>query len=230
MCGALGFYSVTSVRRSSTCGDAAVSPIVHRLRRQPVKRGPLDPPRDWIRRDAVEADREVRTIDTPPPRSGLVASVVTFVQVDVLGSTAGRARWHVVSLPAGVGALGRGADGQHSGSVTGVNSARTATNTAWGSRWVIAASSVRPAAPRVGYVLEARPAATAGHYTPANGTRPTNGPLGLWGRRLYRFDLVDRRAVVEHERAAARDRTHSPAMESRRPARSRSELVRLAAR
>jgi hypothetical protein len=120
-CGSLGFYSVASVRRSSTCRDAAVSPIVHRLRGQPVKRGPLDPARDWIRRDAVEADREVRTIDTPPPRSWLVARVVTFVQVDVLGSTAGRARWHVTSLPAGVGALGRGADGQHNGSVTGVN-------------------------------------------------------------------------------------------------------------
>jgi hypothetical protein len=112
---------VASVRRSSTGRDAAVSRIVHRLGRQPVKRGQLDPPRDWIRRDTVEADREVRTIDTPPPRSWLVASVVTFVQVDVLRSTAGRARWHVASLPAGVGALGRGADGQHSGSVTGVN-------------------------------------------------------------------------------------------------------------
>jgi hypothetical protein len=79
MCGALGFYSVASVRRSSTGGDAAVSRIVHPPRRQPVKHGPLDPPRDWIRGDAVEADREVRTIDTPPPRSWLVASVVTFV-------------------------------------------------------------------------------------------------------------------------------------------------------
>ena len=120
----LGFYSVASVRRSSTSGDAAVSRIVHRLGRQPEKRGPLDPPRDWIRRDAVEADREVRTIDTPPPRSWFVASVVTFVQVDILGSTAGGARWHVTSLPAGVGALGRGADGQHNRSATGVNSPR----------------------------------------------------------------------------------------------------------
>jgi hypothetical protein len=76
---ALGFYSVGPVRRSSAGGNAAVARSVHRPGREPVKRGPLDPSRDWIRRDAVEADREVRTIDTPPPRSWLVASVVTFV-------------------------------------------------------------------------------------------------------------------------------------------------------
>jgi hypothetical protein len=120
----LGFDSVASVRRSSTSGDAAVSRNVQRLGRQPVKRGPLDPPSHRIRSNAVETDREVGTIDTPPPRSWLVAIVVTLVQVDVLGSAAGRTRWHGASLPAGVVAFGSGADGQHNGFVKGVNSAR----------------------------------------------------------------------------------------------------------
>ena len=67
--------------------------FVDGLGRQPVKGGPLDPTRDRISRDAVEADGEVRTVATPPPRPWLVARIVTFVEVDVVGSTAGCARW-----------------------------------------------------------------------------------------------------------------------------------------
>jgi len=130
-CAALRLDPVAPVRGSSTGGDAAVVPVVHRPSREPLRPHPLDRRRDGFRGDAVEADREVRTIDAPPPPPWLVARVVSFVQAQVLGSTASRARWHWFLLRPWVCALGPGADGQHTGSVTPVKSGRPATATRW---------------------------------------------------------------------------------------------------